>query len=115
MFCLRALGTLALVFQATGAALAAEQVPLQQPIELGATSTRSDGSILSPAFHAFVDELRKNASIPGISVGVVRLAGDNTKPQVELASWGRKTEGGDPNDLTTDVSSENRLPRHCIE
>ncbi|EIW63119.1 beta-lactamase/transpeptidase-like protein [Trametes versicolor FP-101664 SS1] len=64
---------------------------------------RSDGSILSPAFHAFVDEVRENASVPGISVGVVRLSGDNTKPQVELASWGRKTEDGDANDLTTDA------------
>lgn len=105
MYGIRALGTLALLFQATGVTLAAEQVPLQQ-LGLGAASTRSlDGSILSPAFHAFVDELRKNASIPGISVGVVRLRKDYTKPQVELASWGRRTEDGDANDLTTDVSS----------
>ncbi|OJT11117.1 hypothetical protein TRAPUB_12401 [Trametes pubescens] len=76
-----------------------EQVPLQ----LNATSSSSKESIFSPDFRAFVEELRINASIPGISVGAVRFSGDGKTPQVELASWGRKTEEGDGHDLTPDT------------
>ncbi|KAI0351246.1 beta-lactamase/transpeptidase-like protein [Trametes cingulata] len=71
-------------------------------VPLGVAPSLSEDPILSPAFHAFVDELRKNSSIPGISVGAVRL-GKDKKPEVYLASWGRKTEDGDGHDLTPDT------------
>lgn len=83
-----------------------EQVPLQ----LNTASPSPKGAILSSDFYAFVEELRINTSIPGISVGAVRLSGDGKPPQVELASWGRKTEEGDGHDLTPDVSS----PPHAL-
>ncbi|KAI0632695.1 beta-lactamase/transpeptidase-like protein [Trametes polyzona] len=76
---------------------ASSQVPLQVLTPGGF----SDEAILSPSFYSFVEELRKNKSIPGISVGAVRLAGDPGKePRVHLLSWGRRTEDGDGNDLT---------------
>lgn len=80
------------------------------PLQLNATSSSSKESIFSPDFRAFVEELRINASIPGISVGAVRLSGDGKTPQVELASWGRKTEEGDGHDLTPDVGG----PLHTL-
>ncbi|KAI0632700.1 beta-lactamase/transpeptidase-like protein [Trametes polyzona] len=73
----------------------AAQVPLQ-------VHDLHDG-IFSPTFLAFVEELRKNQSIPGISVGAVRLAGDGKGPHVHLSWFGRKTEDGDGNDLTPDT------------
>ncbi|KAJ3002538.1 hypothetical protein NUW54_g4980 [Trametes sanguinea] len=75
----------------------ATQIPLQQP-------TISHDPILSPEFLSFVDELRNNVSIPGISLGVVRL-NDDKQPVTQLAAWGRKTEDADEDDLTTDASS----------
>ncbi|KAI0363941.1 beta-lactamase/transpeptidase-like protein [Pilatotrama ljubarskyi] len=71
-------------------------------VSLRVTPSASDNPILSPTFHSFVDELRKNTSIPGISIGAVRL-GKDKKPQVYLASWGRNTEDGDADDLTPDT------------
>ena len=61
-------------------------------------------STFSAQFDSFVDEIRRNASIPGISIGVVRL-GEDKEPVVQLGSWGRKTEDGDGHDLTGDVRS----------
>ncbi|KAI0655705.1 beta-lactamase/transpeptidase-like protein [Cubamyces menziesii] len=41
--------------------------------------------IFSAGFLAFVEELRQKASIPGISLGVVRLAKDNQPPVTQVA------------------------------
>ena len=59
-------------------------------------------TLLSPQLLSYVDEIRQNGSIPGISIGVVRL-GENNEPIVQLAASGRKTEEGNGHDLTTDV------------
>ncbi len=67
--------------------------------------TTSD-SLISPQFGSFIDEIRKNGSIPGISIGVVRLDNEQ-KPVVQLGSWGQKTENGDGHDLTPDVRNSN--------
>ncbi|KAI0742466.1 beta-lactamase/transpeptidase-like protein [Daedaleopsis nitida] len=71
----------------------ATQVPLkvQDPREL-----------LSASFDSFIDEIRRNGSIPGVAVGVVRLGEDN-EPYVQLGAWGRRTEDGDGHDLTPDT------------
>ncbi|KAI0780020.1 beta-lactamase/transpeptidase-like protein [Fomes fomentarius] len=73
---------------------AATQVFFQQP-------TTSD-SLISPQFGSFIDEIRNNGSIPGISIGVVRLDNEQ-KPVAQLGSWGQKTEDGDGHDLTPDT------------
>ncbi|RPD64202.1 beta-lactamase/transpeptidase-like protein [Lentinus tigrinus ALCF2SS1-7] len=57
--------------------------------------------VASPEFGGFIEEVMKNGSIPGISVGVVRL-GEDKKPIVQLGSWGRKTEDGNGHDLSPD-------------
>ncbi|EJF60228.1 beta-lactamase/transpeptidase-like protein [Dichomitus squalens LYAD-421 SS1] len=49
-----------------------------------------------------MDEIRQNGTIPGISVGVVRLA-ENKEPIIQLASSGRKTEEGNGLDLSPDT------------
>ena len=59
--------------------------------------------ILSTDFLTFVEELRQNTSIPGISLGVVRLAGESEEPITQFAAFGRKLEDGDGHDLTSDV------------
>ncbi|TBU36177.1 beta-lactamase/transpeptidase-like protein [Dichomitus squalens] len=51
---------------------------------------------------SYVDEIRQNGTIPGISIGVVRL-GENKEPIIQLASSGRKTEEGNGHDLTPDT------------
>ncbi|TFK90155.1 beta-lactamase/transpeptidase-like protein [Polyporus arcularius HHB13444] len=55
----------------------------------------------SPDFIGFIEEVMRNGSIPGISLGVVRL-GKDKEPIVQLGSWGRKTEDGDGHDLSPD-------------
>ncbi|OSC96792.1 beta-lactamase/transpeptidase-like protein [Trametes coccinea BRFM310] len=50
----------------------------------------------------FVEDVLNASTIPGLSMGVVRL--DNVRqPVVELAAWGRRTEDGDRDDLTPDT------------
>ena len=68
------------------------------------TPLQAATSLFSPRFSSFIDEIRRNGSIPGISVGVVRL-GEDKQPIVQLGSWGQKTEGGNGHDLTVDVRS----------
>ncbi|CDO69943.1 hypothetical protein BN946_scf184836.g17 [Trametes cinnabarina] len=87
----------------------ATQERLQFPSILGTSRTAtssvlrtSSDAILSQEFLEFVHELRNNASIPGVSLGVVRLNG-NKRPLAQVAAWGRKTEDGDGHDLTTDT------------
>ena len=67
-----------------------------------ASKFRLTDTLLSPQLLSYVDEIRQNGSIPGISIGVVRL-GENNEPIIQLASSGRKTEAGNGHDLTTDV------------
>ena len=74
----------------------------QQPFASPTTKLLQTDTLLSASFLSFVDEIRKNGSIPGISIGVVRL-GEDKQPIVQLASSGRKTEGGNGHDLTPDV------------
>ena len=75
----------------------AAQVPLYP-------DQQADGRLLlPPTFAPFLDDIRKNGSIPGISIGVVRLA-EGGEPLVQLITSGRKTEEGDGRDLTPDVS-----------
>ena len=74
----------------------------QEVFKSGTPGTRQSNAILSPEWHAFIEQLRQTDSLPGVSVGVVRF-GEDKEPEVQLASWGRKTEEGNGHDLTTDV------------
>ncbi|KAM5537319.1 hypothetical protein V8D89_009049 [Ganoderma adspersum] len=74
----------------------------QQPFTAPTTKLRQTDSLLSAPFLSFVDEIRQNGSIPGISIGVVRL-GEDKEPFVQLAASGRKTEEGNGHDLTGDT------------
>ncbi|RPD53640.1 beta-lactamase/transpeptidase-like protein [Lentinus tigrinus ALCF2SS1-7] len=52
--------------------------------------------VLSDDFHPFVEELRKNGTIPAISLGIVRLEDGSKRPIVHYESWGDRTEDRDP-------------------
>ena len=74
----------------------------QEVFKFDAPGFRHSNAILSPEWHTFIEQLRQTDSLPGVSVGVVRF-GEDKEPEVQLASWGRKTEEGNGHDLTTDV------------
>ena len=76
----------------------------QEVFNFGAPGFRQSNAILSPEWHAYIEQLRQDDSIPGISVGVVRF-GESKEPEVQFASFGRKTEEGDGHDMTPDVRS----------
>ncbi|KAI0334281.1 beta-lactamase/transpeptidase-like protein [Cubamyces sp. BRFM 1775] len=80
---------------------------MQQQSGVPASATESDDTratpILSANFLAFVEDLRQDMSIPGISLGVVRLADDGQPPATQFAAFGRKLEDGDGHDLTPDT------------
>ncbi|KAH9886942.1 beta-lactamase/transpeptidase-like protein [Cubamyces lactineus] len=78
------------------------QLILQQHIATTAAGV-SKTPIVSEDFLAYVEELRQNASIPGTSLGIVRLAGDNEEPATQFAAFGRKLEESDGDDLTSDT------------
>lgn len=81
------------------------QLTLQQHIATttAPTAGASKTPILSADFLAYVEDLRQNASIPGTSLGIVRLAGENEEPVTQFAAFGRKLEESDGDDLTSDV------------
>ena len=58
----------------------------QQPFTAPTAKLRRTDSLLSAPFLSFVDEIRQNGSIPGISIGVVRL-GEDKEPS-------RRRDGG---------------------
>ncbi|PIL26220.1 hypothetical protein GSI_11975 [Ganoderma sinense ZZ0214-1] len=74
----------------------------QEIFKFDAPGFRLSNAIVSPEWHAYIEQLRQNDSLPGISVGVVRL-GEDKKPEVQLASWGRRTEEGDGHNMTSDT------------
>ncbi|KAI1795410.1 beta-lactamase/transpeptidase-like protein [Ganoderma leucocontextum] len=74
----------------------------QEVVRLDAPGFRQSNGILSLEWHAYIEQIRQNDSIPGISVGVVRV-GEDKAPVMQLASWGRKTEEGDGHDMTPDT------------
>lgn len=62
-------------------------------------SNRTTGnSIITPELSEYIETLRSEWNIPGITLGVVHSGG-----KVELGAWGRKSEDGD--EMTTDVRS----------
>ena len=80
----------------------AGQIPLH-------TIPSEDGKVLiTPQLSAFVEDVLEAASIPGLSMGVVRLD-KNRSPIAEHGSWGKQTEDYDGNDLTPDVSTSDCL------
>ncbi|KAI1786346.1 beta-lactamase/transpeptidase-like protein [Ganoderma leucocontextum] len=60
----------------------------------------SSPKVITPAVSAFVEDALLKSSIPGLSMGVVRL-NSSCQPVVELAAWGRQTEEGDGNNLSS--------------
>nr|VWO96016.1 Alcohol dehydrogenase 1 [Ganoderma boninense] len=74
----------------------------QEVFKFDAPGFRQSNAILSPEWHAYIEQLRRNDSLPGISVGVVRF-GEDREPEVQLASWGRRTEEGHGHDMTPDA------------
>ena len=92
-----------LVGAATWSACLGTQEAFSLP-DTNASKFRLTDTLLSPQLLSYVDEIRQNGSIPGVSIGVVRL-GEDSEPIVQLASSGRKTEEGDGRDLTPAVRS----------
>ena len=90
-----------LAIAATWSACSATQEAFVLP-DHNAVRYRLTDTLLSPQLLSYVDEIRQNGSIPGVSIGVVRLGEDN-EPIVQLVSSGRKTEAGKGHDLTPDV------------
>ncbi len=86
----------------------AGQVPLVQLPDSRPGWGPAETYLGSPEFNGFIEEVMRNGSIPGISLGVVRL-GKDKEPIVKLGSWGRKTEDGDGHDLSPDV----RIVTYC--
>ncbi|KAH9925622.1 beta-lactamase/transpeptidase-like protein [Epithele typhae] len=86
---------LTLFLLAVVAGAAATQVPLQPP-------SPHRPSLFSSDLLSFIEEIRQNASIPGVSVGVVRL-GEDKQPVHQLAASGRKLEEGNGYDLTPET------------
>ncbi|KAI0752773.1 beta-lactamase/transpeptidase-like protein [Daedaleopsis nitida] len=74
-------------------------------VALGASQTlmqRAHGKIVTPELSASIKGVLDKASIPGLSLGLVRL-GDNRQPVIELTAWGRQTEDAEEDDLTPDA------------
>ncbi|KAI0326062.1 beta-lactamase/transpeptidase-like protein [Cubamyces sp. BRFM 1775] len=68
----------------------------------GAHKTPSSSNVITHELSRFVQEVLNSSTIPGLSLGVVRLT-DDKKPVVEFAAWGRQTEESAENDLTPDA------------
>ena len=58
---------------------------------------------LTPKIQAYVEGLRQNNGIQGISIGVVHMSNNGLDINTEYGSWGIRTEDGDP--TTPDVSA----------
>ncbi|KAH9935178.1 beta-lactamase/transpeptidase-like protein [Epithele typhae] len=78
---------------------AADQIPLKTP---NAPKSGKTKTIITPAVSDFVERILHVSSIPGLSMGVVRL-GEDKQPVVELATWGNRTEEDNGADLTSDT------------
>ena len=93
---------LAFVLLCRASSVFAGQIPLH-------ASPFDNGKVLiTPRLSAFVEDALEAASIPGLSMGVVRLD-KNRGPIAEHGSWGRQTEDADGNDLTPEVSATDCL------
>ncbi|CCL99820.1 uncharacterized protein FIBRA_01844 [Fibroporia radiculosa] len=82
-----------------------EQVPLGSGLRhtYPLSNAKTAGNrVITPELSVFIESVLKNATISGISIGVVQLI-DGREPVVELDSWGRQTEEGDGHDLTPDA------------
>ncbi|KAL1945494.1 hypothetical protein VTO73DRAFT_2345 [Trametes versicolor] len=60
-------------------------------------------TVITPDVSAFVEGVLNSSTIPGVTMGVVRLAPADKQPVVELAAWGRQTEESDGHDLIPDA------------
>ncbi|KAI0774853.1 beta-lactamase/transpeptidase-like protein [Trametes elegans] len=58
--------------------------------------------VITADVSAFVEDVLATSTIPGVSMGVVRL-GTDKQPATELAAWGRRKEESDGRDLTPDT------------
>ena len=80
----------------------------------------SSANVITHELSQFVQEVLNSSTIPGLSLGVVRLT-DDKKPVAEYAAWGRQTEESKENDLTPDVSHvmggqpQCHHTNHCLE
>ncbi|KAM5537317.1 hypothetical protein V8D89_009047 [Ganoderma adspersum] len=74
----------------------------QEVLKFDVPGFRQSNGILSPEWHAYIEQIRQNDSIPGVSIGVVRFGKDKNS-EVQLASWGRKTEEGDGHGITSNA------------
>ena len=68
-----------------GVALAQQQPLVVSPAGHGAVKPA-----ISPELRSFIEELRKNGTIPGVSIAIIRPDGE-----VELEGFGKNTEDGD--------------------
>ena len=74
----------------------------QQPF-VGDNNDATLGTIITPAVSHFVSDVTRQAQIPGLSMGVVRLGADQ-EAIVELATWGNQTEEDNGEDMKPNVS-----------
>ena len=77
------------------------QDPLQSTASLAESRAKH---AITPELSQYITDLLTSANVPGISLGVVHTSNDMEHPDIELESWGRKTEEGSGSDLDPDVS-----------
>ena len=85
---------------------AAATARLAGETQLPPRSTSDGGQVITSELSQYIADMLTSAEIPGISLGVVQTSSDTGNPAIELQSWGRKTDNGDGNDLTPDVSND---------
>lgn len=74
------------------------------PSDVTAAAGLSPTTVITSDVSTFVEGVLNSSTIPGVTMGVVRLAPADKQPVVELAAWGRQTEEGNGRDLTPDAS-----------
>lgn len=77
------------------------QDPLQSTASLAEPGAKH---AITPELSQYITDLLTSAHVPGISLGVVHTSDDREHPDIELESWGRKTEEGNGGDLDPEVS-----------
>lgn len=78
--------------------------------QLFLTPPTAPNTLVTPQVFAFVKDVLDKATIPGLSMGIVRLRSQSRFPDVQLATWGRQTEDAEDDDMTSDVSEIERPP-----
>ncbi|KAI0767194.1 beta-lactamase/transpeptidase-like protein [Fomes fomentarius] len=71
--------------------------------QLFLTPPTAPNTLITPQVFAFVKDVLDKATIPGLSMGIVRLRSQSRFPDIQLATWGRRTEHAEDDDMTSDT------------